>query len=98
MFGRKDDSLEIKWKPLRVMSEKEQAEIKSQKLNSLVQLVNIGILSPKQLAEQLVNEKIITLSDEELNVIEDEVKTVEDAEKQFGNKNEQTRKNKSNNK
>ena len=98
LFGRKDNSLTIKWKPLRVLSEKEQAELNATKINALVQLVYTGVLSPKQLAEQLVNDKIINISDEELEDIDDEIKTMEDMQQQFGNNNGQAGQNKFNNK
>lgn len=84
LFGRKDPSLSIKWKPLKVLSAKEQAELDAVKINSLTQLVYAGILSPKQLAEHLVKDKIISLSEEELNDIEEEIKTQEYMQEQFG--------------
>lgn len=72
LFGKKDESLVIKWKPLRVLSEKEQQEMQTQKINSYVQLLQAGVLTPKQVAEHLANDEIITLSDEELNKLKDD--------------------------
>ena len=73
LFGRKIPDLTITWKPLRVMSEKDQQEIETQKINGYIQLLNSGILSPKQVAEKLAVEKIIALSDEEINALSDEI-------------------------
>ena len=72
LFGRKDDSLNIKWKPLRVMTEKEKQEITTSKINAYLQLLNARILTPKQVAEKLHQEEIISFSDEELNNLEDD--------------------------
>ena len=73
LFGRKIPDLTITWKPLRVMSEKDQQEIETQKINGYIQLLNAGILSPKQVAEKLAVEKIMALTDEEINALSDEV-------------------------
>lgn len=73
LFGRKIPDLTINWKPLRVMSEKDQQEIETQKINSYIQLLQAGVLSPKQVAEKLAVEKIVALSDEEINALSDEV-------------------------
>lgn len=81
LFGRKIPDLTITWKPLRVMTEKEQQEIETQKINSYIQLLQAGILSPKQVAEKLAVEKIVALSDEEINALSDEVQ--EDELSQF---------------
>ena len=72
LFGKKDESLTIKWKPLRVLSEKEQQEMQTQKINSYVQLLQAGVLTPKQVAEHLANDEIINLSDEEINKLKDD--------------------------
>lgn len=72
LFGKKDESLVIKWKPLRVLSEKEQQEMQTQKINSYVQLLQAGVLTPKQVAEHLANDEIINLSDEEINKLKDD--------------------------
>jgi len=77
LFGRKIPDLTVNWKPLRVMSEKEEAEIQAQKINSYIQLQQAGILSPKQVAEKLAVEKIVALSDEEINALSDEVQADE---------------------
>ena len=73
LFGRKIPDLTVTWKPLRVMSEKDQQEIQTQKINAYIQLLQAGILSPKQVAEKLTVEKIVALSEEEINALSDEV-------------------------
>ena len=72
LFGRKIDDLSIKWKPLRVLSEKEEQEIKSQKINSYVMLLQSGVLNRKQVAEQLQKDDIIAFSPEELKELEND--------------------------
>lgn len=72
LFGRKVNDLTITWKPLRVLTEKEQQEVKTQKINSYIQLLQNRVLTPKQVAEKLVQDEIISLSDEEIKNIEDE--------------------------
>lgn len=72
LFGKKDKSLTIKWKPLRVLSEKEQQEMQTQKINSYIQLLQAGVLTPKQVAEHLTNNEILVLSDEEINKLKDD--------------------------
>jgi len=82
LFGRKIPDLTINWKPLRVMSEKDQQEIETQKINGYIQLLQAGILSPKQVAEKLAVEKIVALSDEEINALSDEIQA------EYGNFND----------
>lgn len=77
LFGRKIPDLTVTWKPLRVMSEKDQQEIQTQKINGYIQLLQAGILTPKQVAEKLAVEKIIALTDEEINALSDEVQADE---------------------
>ena len=72
LFGRKIDDLTITWKPLRVLTEKEQQEVKTSKINAYVQLLQSRVLTPKQVAEKLVQDEIISLSDEEINKIDDD--------------------------
>ena len=73
LFGRKIPDLMVTWKPLRVMSEKDQQEIETGKINAYIQLLQAGILTPKQVAEKLAVEKIFALSDEEIEALSDEV-------------------------
>ena len=73
LFGRIVDDLTITWKPLRVLSEKEQQELNTSKINAYNTLLMSGVLTRKQVAEKLVQEEIISLTDEEINDIDDEV-------------------------
>ena len=73
LFGRKIDDLTITWKPLRVLTEKEQQEMRTSKINGYIQLLQSRVLTPKQVAEKLVQDEIISLTDEEINAIEDDV-------------------------
>lgn len=71
LFGRKVDDLVIDWKPLRVLPETEEQNVKTQKINSLIQLCQLGVMSKKQVAEQLTTEKIILFKPEEIEQIDD---------------------------
>lgn len=73
LFGRKIDDLVITWKPLRVLPETEEQNIKTQKINSYIQLCQLGVLTKKQVAEQLTTEKIILFKPEEIEAIDDEM-------------------------
>ena len=73
LFGRKIDDLVIDWKPLRVLPETDEQNIKTQKINSLIQLCQLGVMSKKQVAEQLTTEKIILFKPEEIDAIDDEL-------------------------
>lgn len=72
-FGRKVDDLSITWKPLRVLSEKEQSEVNTAKVAAYVQLLQSRVLTPRQVAEKLVQDEIISLTDEEIENIDDEI-------------------------
>lgn len=72
LFGRKVDDLTITWKPLRVLTDKEQQEVNTSKVNNYIQLLQSRVLTPKQVAEKLVQDEIISLTDEEIENIEDE--------------------------
>ena len=75
LFGRKIDDLTITWKPLRVLSNKEQQEVNNAKINGYMQLLQSRVLTPRQVAEKLVQDEIISLSDEEIEQIDDEFDT-----------------------
>ena len=72
LFGRKIDDLVINWKPLRVLNEVDTQNVKTQKINAYIQLAQIGVLTKKQVAEQLTNDKIILFKPEEIEQISDE--------------------------
>ena len=80
LFGRKIDDLVIDWKPLRVLPETDEQNIKTQKINSLIQLCQLGVMTKKQVAEQLTTDKIILFSPDEIEAIDDEM-TPEQMEK-----------------
>lgn len=69
LFGRKIDDLVIDWKPLRVLPETEEQTIKTQKITSYIQLCQLGIMTKKQVAEQLTTDKIILFKPEEIEAI-----------------------------
>lgn len=70
LFGRKIDDLIVKWKPLKVLSEAETQNIESQQIKNLLDLLNAGILTKKQVAEQLTQKQIILFSNEEIDELE----------------------------
>lgn len=72
-FGRKLPDFQPLWKPLKILSEKEEAELKSKQLNDLLMLFDRGIITKKQVAEKLTEADILLFTDEELNKLPDEV-------------------------
>ena len=72
LFGRIPPDLKISWKALRVMSEKDEAEIKSRKLADMLQLVDRQILTKQQCAVKLTEDNIINFSEEEIASISNE--------------------------
>lgn len=66
LFGRVPPDLKISWKPLRVMSEKDEAEIKSKKLADYLQLLDRQILTKQQCATKLTEDNIVSFSEEEI--------------------------------
>ena len=73
LFGRKVDDIVINWKPLRVLSEVEQQNVINQKVQNLTQLAQLGVLTNKQVAEQLTTEKIILFTPEEIEAMEENI-------------------------
>lgn len=71
LFGIELPDFIPKWKPLRVMSEKDEAEIKSRKLADYLQLADRQIMTKKQVAQKLTEEGIVLFSDEEIAAIDD---------------------------
>jgi ribosome-binding protein aMBF1 (putative translation factor) len=53
--------------------------VKTQKINSLIQLCQLGVLTKKQVAEQLTTEKIILFKPEEIDAIPEDY-SIEDME------------------
>lgn len=72
LFGRIPPDIKISWKPLRVMSEKDEAEIKSRKLTDYLQLLDRQILTRQQTAQKLTEDGIILFSPEEIALIDND--------------------------
>ena len=72
LFGRELPDFRPKWKPLREMSEKDQAEINSKRLADYIVLLEHQVMTPKQVAQKLTEDTYILFSEEEINKISDE--------------------------
>lgn len=72
LFGRELPDFRPKWRPLRVMSEKDQAEINSKRLADYIVLLEHQVMTPKQVAQKLTEDTYILFSDEEINKVSDE--------------------------
>lgn len=72
LFGRELPDFRPKWRPLRVMSEKDQAEINSRRLADYIVLLEHQVMTPKQVAQKLTEDTYILFSDEEINKVSDE--------------------------
>ena len=73
LFGRKLPDFQPQWKPLKILTEKEEAELKSKQLNDMLALFNAGIMSKRQIAEKLTEKDILLFSDEELAKLPDDI-------------------------
>lgn len=73
LFGRELPDIVIKWRPLRVMTEKEQAEINNRRLADYIMLLEHQIMTPKQVAQHLTEDNYILFSEDELNKLSDEL-------------------------
>ena len=72
LFGRELPDFRPKWRPLRVMSEKDQAEINSRRLADYIMLLEHQVMTPKQVAQKLTEDTYILFSDEEINRVSDD--------------------------
>ena len=73
LFGRElPDFCANKWRPLKVMSEKEQAEINSRKLADYLQLADRQIMTKQMVAKKLTEDGYILFSEEEIEEISNE--------------------------
>ncbi len=72
LFDRVPPDLKLSWKPLRVMSEKDEAEIKSKKLADYLQLLDRQMLTKQQCAQKLTEDGIVEFSQEEIANISDD--------------------------
>ena len=84
LFGHKFEDLQVNWKPLKVLSEKETQEVEKTKVDEYMALLNAGVINKKQLAEKLTNEKIILFSEEEIDALDEDIEIDEDLE-EIGN-------------
>ena len=73
LFGRGIPDFIPKWRPLRIMTEKEQAEVNSRRLDDYLKLVDAGIMTRRQAAQKLTEDSYILFSDEEIKKIPDEL-------------------------
>lgn len=71
LFGRKLDDFRPRWKPLRVLTEKEQAEVNSRKTADYLQLSDRNIMTKRQVARKLTEDGYVLFSDEEIEAIDD---------------------------
>ena len=72
LFGRELPDFRPRWRPLRVMSEKDQAEINSRKLDDYLKLKEAQIMTGQMVAQKLTEDGYILFSEEEINKISDE--------------------------
>ena len=72
LFGRELTDFRPRWRPLRVMSEKDQAEINSRKLDDYLKLKEAQVMTGQQVAQKLTEDGYILFSEEEINKISDE--------------------------
>lgn len=70
LFGRELPDFTPRWKPLKVMSEKEQAEINSRKLADYLQLSDRQIMTKQQVARKLTEDGYILFSEDEIEDID----------------------------
>ena len=80
LFGRRLPDFQPQWKPLKILSEKEEAEIKTKQLDDVLKLFDRGILSKQQVGKILTEKDILLFSDEELNKLDDEIEEADNAE------------------
>lgn len=72
LFGRKLPDLKLSWKPLRTMTEAEEADIKDKEFQRYMQLFDRHLMKGQALATHLVQEGIIPYTEEEINDIDDD--------------------------
>ena len=80
LFGRRLPDFQPQWKPLKILSEQEEAEIKTKELDNVLKLFDRGIVSKQQVAKILTEKDILLFSDEELNKLDDEIEEADNAE------------------
>lgn len=83
LFGRELPDFRPRWKPLRVMTEKDEADINSKKTADYLQLCDRQIMTKQQVARKLTEDGYILFSEEEIEAIDndfnpDETTNIED--------------------
>lgn len=72
LFGRELPDFKPQWRPLRAMSEKEQAEINSRRLDDYIKLKQANVMTARQIGQKLTEDGYILFSDEEIAQMSDE--------------------------
>lgn len=72
LFGRELPDFRPRWKPLKVLSEKEQAEINSRRLADYLQLADRQMITKAMVLQKLTEDGYILFSEEEINKVKDE--------------------------
>jgi phage-related protein (TIGR01555 family) len=72
LFGRELPDFRPRWKPLRTMTEKDEADINSKKTADYLQLCDRQIMTKQQVARKLTEDGYILFSDEEIEAIDDD--------------------------
>lgn len=72
LFGRELPDFKPQWRPLKAMSEKEQAEINSRRLDDYLKLKQANVMTAKQVGQKLTEDGYILFSDEEIDKMSDE--------------------------
>lgn len=72
LFGRALPDFRPDWKPLRVMTEKDEADINSKKTADYLQLCDRQIMTKQQVARKLTEDGYILFSDEEIEAIDND--------------------------
>ena len=85
LFGRRLPDFQPQWKPLKILSEQEEAEIKTKFLDDVLKLFDRGILSKQQVGRILTERDILLFSDEEINQLSDEIEEANNIDELFKN-------------
>lgn len=72
LFGRDLPDFRPRWKPLREISEKEQAEINSRRLADYLQLADRQMITKAMVLQKLTEDGYMLFSEEEINKVKDE--------------------------
>lgn len=72
LFGRELPDFKPRWRPLRGMSEKDQAEINSRRLDDYLKLKEAQVMTARQIGQKLTEDGYILFSDEEIAQMSDE--------------------------